>query len=104
MPTIQALLDRKGGEVHAVSPEATVLEAAQLMNRRSIGGLVVLDAEGHLAGIFTERDILRRVVAAGRDAAATLVGDVATRDVVTMPRHTSIDECAALLSARRIRH
>jgi len=104
MPTIQALIDRKGGDVHAVGPDASVLEAAQLMNRRGIGGVVVLDAEERVVGIFTERDILRRVVASGRDAARTMVRDVSTADVITMPLHTSIDECAALMSARRIRH
>lgn len=104
MPTIQALIDRKGGEVHAVGPDASVLEAAQLMNRRGIGGVVVIDANEQVVGIFTERDILRRVVASGRDAARTPVRDVATIGVVTMPLHTSIDECAALMSARRIRH
>ena len=104
MATVRELLDRKGTEVHAVGPDATVLEAAQLMNRRGIGGLVVIDAMEQLSGIFTERDILRRVVAEGRDAAHTFVRDVLTRDVVTMRPETTVEECAAVMSARRIRH
>ncbi len=104
MATVRELLDRKGTDVHAVGPDATVLEAAQLMNRRGIGGLVVIDAMEQLIGIFTERDILRRVVAEGRDAAQTFVRDVLTRDVVTMSADTTVEECAAVMSARRIRH
>lgn len=104
MATVRELLDRKGTDVHAVGPDATVLEAAQLMNRRGIGGLVVIDAREQLIGIFTERDILRRVVAEGRDAAHTFVRDVLTRDVVTMSVETTVEECAAMMSARRIRH
>lgn len=104
MPTVQALLDRKGSDVHAIGPHATVLDAAQLMNRAGIGGLLVLGERGQLLGIFTERDILRRVVAAGLDAARTRVRDVATPDVVTVSPDTTIDACAALMSSRRIRH
>jgi len=104
MSTIQALLDRKGSDVQIIRPDATVLQAAQLMNEQGIGGLVVVDADERIAGIFTERDILRRVVASGRDAAQTLVTDVATHSVITMPLHTSVEECAAVMSQRRIRH
>jgi CBS domain-containing protein len=89
MATVRELLDRKGTDVHAVGPDATVLEAAQLMNRRGIGGLVVIDAMEQLIGIFTDQ---------------TFVRDVLTRDVVTMSADTTVEECAAVMSARRIRH
>ena len=103
MATVRDILSRKGTDVVSVSPTATVLEAARRMNERSIGGVVVL-ADGVLAGIFTERDVLRRVVGAGRDPAATAVSEVMTAPVVTCASSTSIDECAALMTARRIRH
>lgn len=104
MPTVQALLDRKGSDVHAIGPHASVLDAAQLMNRKGIGGLLVLGELGQMLGIFTERDILRRVVAAGLDAARTRVGDVATPDVVAVQVTTTVEECSALMTTRRIRH
>ena len=64
MATLTDLLATKGHEVIAVQPSDTVLQAANLMNDRNIGGVVVLDGD-RLAGIFTERDVLRRVVAQG---------------------------------------
>ncbi len=57
-----------------------------------------------LLGIFTERDILRRVVAAGLPPESTKVADVFTRDVVTCVPETSVDECGAIMSGRRVRH
>ena len=65
MATVRDLLARKSGEVISIAPSDTVLAAAQVMNQHSIGGLVVMD-DGTLIGVFTERDILRRVVVAGR--------------------------------------
>lgn len=103
MPTVREILTRKGSDVVSVPPTATVLEAARLMNERSIGGVAVL-SQGALAGIFTERDVLRRIVVAGRDPGATTVAEVMTAPVVTCASGTRIDECAALMTARRIRH
>jgi CBS domain-containing protein len=103
MATLRDLLASKGGEVIAVHPTDTVLRAASLMNERNIGGVVVLE-DGQLAGIFTERDVLRRVVALGLDAATTRVADVMTSPVVTCQAEMSVDECSALMTSRKIRH
>ena len=103
MPTARDLLARKRGEVISISPSDTALHAAQVMNQHGIGGLVVLE-HGALRGVFTERDILRRVVAAGRDPAATAVREVMTSPVITCLPETSIDECGAIMSGKRIRH
>jgi CBS domain-containing protein len=73
------------------------------MNEEGIGGVLVMEGDD-LAGIFTERDVLRRVVAAGLDPARTTVGEVLTSSVVTCEPDTSIDECGALMTARHIRH
>lgn len=104
MATVQDILDRKGSDVYSVGPHATVLDAAQVMNQRGVGGLLVLGDEGELLGIFTERDILRRVVATGLDATRTRVRDVATPDVISCHPATSLEECAAIMSTRRVRH
>jgi CBS domain-containing protein len=103
MATVRDLLARKHGEVISIAPTDTVLRAAQAMNQHGIGGLVVLD-RGALVGVFTERDILRRVVAAERDPASTPVRDVMTAPVITCLPETSVEECGAILSGRRIRH
>ena len=104
MPVVRDLLARKGTDVVSITPSASVLEAARLMNDRSVGGLVVVDEAGALLGIFTERDILRRVVAANLSAETTKVADVFTRDIITCVPETTVDECGAIMSNRRVRH
>ena len=72
---IAKVLAHKGNDVVTVAPETTVLIAVQQMNDRKIGALLVLD-RGRPVGIFTERDVLVRVVAAGLDPRTTPVGEV----------------------------
>ena len=103
MARVQDLLDRKDSPVWIIQPEATVLAAARLMNRHRIGALVV-ESEGHICGIFTERDILRRVVAVGRDPAETPVSAVMTSKVVCCTPDTDTNEAAGAMRNRRIRH
>jgi CBS domain-containing protein len=103
MSTVQTVLARKGGQVVSTSVADSVLRAASLMNERGIGGVVVLDGD-HVAGVFTERDILRRVVAAGRDPATTTVGEVMTAPVAFCRRETTLAECRYVMTERRIRH
>ncbi|HEV2751867.1 MAG TPA: CBS domain-containing protein [Gemmatimonadales bacterium] len=103
MATVRDILGKKGSDVISVPPAETVVKAAQLMNERGIGGLVVTDGK-RLAGIFTERDILRRVVAQRRDPAATKVSDVMTSPVTACAPDTPVEECAAMMTAKRIRH
>ena len=81
----------------------TVLEAAELMNRHGIGSVLVLDDEG-LAGIFTERDVLRRVVCRSLPPAATLLRDVMSTDVLCCVADAAIDDVAELMRSRRVRH
>jgi CBS domain-containing protein len=104
MAVVRDLIARKGSDVVSIAPSATVLDAAKLRNDRGVGGVVVVDANGALLGIFTERDILRRVVAAGRAPDTTRVSDVFTRDIVTCGPDTQVDECASIMSTRRVRH
>jgi CBS domain-containing protein len=103
MSTVRDLLVRKGSAIVSIGPGDTVLDAAHLMNDKGIGGVVVLD-EGRLVGIFTERDIMRRVVAAGRDPKLTLISDVMTTDCLTITDDVQIPVCRAMMSTRRIRH
>ena len=103
MPTVQVVLTKKGGQVVTVGVEDSVLRAAALMNDRGIGGVVVLDGD-RVAGIFTERDILRRVVAVGRDPATTMVREVMTAPVAFCRRETTLNECRSVMTEKRIRH
>ena len=103
MATVQAILTRKGNEVVSVAASDSVLAAASLMNQRTIGGLVVLEGE-RVIGIFTERDVLRRVVVTGRDPATTAVKEVMTTPVATCRPETTLAECRAFMTDKRIRH
>src|SRR5262249_29447615 len=92
MATVRDILGQKGStRVHTVSKTATVLEGTYLMNDHKIGSLVVLE-DGEVVGMFTERDILRRVVGEQRDPARTLVGEVMTTEVFCCTPQTTIDE------------
>ena len=103
MATVREILARKGSEVVTAGPEQTVLEAAHLMNTRGIGALLVVEG-GETIGIFTERDVMRRVVAAQKDPASTRIREVMTPAPVATATETTIDECAELMTVRRIRH
>lgn len=103
MPTVQHILAEKGNEVVTVRADVSVLEATQVMNRRKIGAVVVADGS-RVRGMFTERDVLQRVVAEQRDPAATSVSDVMTRRVVCCKPDTPIDDVRSLMKNRRIRH
>lgn len=104
MAVVRDLLARKGTDVVSVQPTATVLEAARLMNDRGVGGVVVVDDANALLGIFTERDILRRVVAAGLPPESTKVADVFTRDIVTCTPEMNVEEIGSIMTTRRVRH
>ena len=101
--TLESVLAHKGGEVHCVIPGATVLDAVRKMNRERIGALLVRDG-AEVVGIFTERDVLCRVVDAGRDPSATTVREVMTGDVVAVPPDTRVEEAMAIITDRRCRH
>lgn len=103
MSTVQAIVSRKGSEVFTVSPTVRVLDAAKLMNQHKIGALVVTH-HGRVRGIFTERDVLRRVVAECRDPQDLRIESVMTDRVVTCRAETEIDEARSLFMTRRIRH
>jgi len=104
MTTARDLLEKKkSGGVITVPPDATVKDAAHLMHERRIGALVVAEGES-LRGIFTERDVLWRVVAQGRDAATTLVREVMTSEVIVVRPDREIDELESILKDHRIRH
>jgi CBS domain-containing protein len=103
MATVKDLLSIKGSAVSSIHPEATVYEAAERMNEKKIGALVVMD-EGRLIGMFTERDILQRIVAQRRDAGTTLVRDVMSIEVVCCRLDTTLDEARGVMKNRRIRH
>lgn len=103
MATAEQLTTIKNEPVAWLPPDATALDAARLMNERHIGSVVVME-EDRIVGIFTERDVLRRIVAAGRDAATTTLRDVMTAPVAVAAPYTLLDELRVVMRERRIRH
>src|SRR5262245_3200752 len=103
MSSVRDILDAKGTQVRIIDPQATVLDAALAMNEHKIGCLVVLDGD-RVIGMFSERDILRRVVVPRLDPAATTVANVMTTEVICCRPHTTLKEARGVMKNRRIRH
>ncbi len=102
MSTVKHILAEKKSGAVTMNADETVLNAALMMVRFEIGALLVTDVDGF--GIFTERDLLRRVVAKQRDPATTILRDVMTTPVATCRPETSLLECLATLEGKNIRH
>lgn len=100
---VSAILDRKGRNVFSVAPDITVTEAVAEMNLHRIGSVLVLDG-GRLVGIFTERDVLRRIVGPGLDPHNVTVEKVMTANVMTISPEATIEETMALFTEKRFRH
>ena len=103
MATVHDVLSAKGATLHTVDADLTVLLATQLMNENKIGAVVVTH-EGRVAGIFSERDVLARVVAEQRSPVQTTIGEVMTREVICCDPDTDLDEVSAIMKTRRVRH
>lgn len=105
LSTVSDVCNLKGGHsaTHTVSPQTPVFDAVNLMNQNNIGSLVV-EQYGRVAGIFTERDVLVRVVAADRDPHNTPVEDVMTRDPMCVDQTMSARELMVVATEKRCRH
>ena len=103
MATVRDILKHKDTTVATIGRTHTVLEAARAMNDRRIGAVVVTE-HGVVVGIFTERDILTRVVAEQRDPSTTLVEEVMTAPVCYCDPDATLEDCRQVITTRRIRH
>ena len=101
--TIATLLEQKSGAIFTIPTTVTVSEAVQEMNAHKVGSVLVMDGL-RLAGIFTERDVLRRVVGADIDPRFTPITKVMTSDVLTVPPTTTVQQVMDLFTEKRCRH
>ena len=105
MGSVTDILNQKQRHsLQSTHPQETVLAATQKMNEHSIGALLVIDDEENLVGIFTERDVLRRIVAVERAPSRVQVREVMTSEVACCRPETSIDEARSIFRQYRIRH
>ncbi len=88
----------------AVAPSATVFDAVQAMSRNRVGAIAVVNDENNLLGIFTERDLMERVVLQVRDPSTTLLGDVMTSPVESVRANDKPERALATMVNRHIRH
>jgi len=103
MPTIEDILTTKGPDVIVAECRATVSEAAKMMAHANVGSVIVKDSGGVL-GIFTERDLLRRVIACRKDPSSVLLGEVMSSPVKSCRLGDEVQDCADMLTKLRIRH
>ncbi len=101
MKTIGSLI--RGREVFFIEPSATVMETVQLLVEKKVGAVPVLE-NGRVVGIFSERDLLTRVVAKGLSPDTVKVADVMSRDIIVAQASDTIDECEQRMNQARIRH
>jgi len=101
--TVEAILNTKGRTVWSVSPETTVFEAIRQMAERNVGALLVMEGD-RLLGIVSERDYTRKVALQGKNSRTTAVREICTPALHTVTLRTTIGECMALMTDKRIRH
>jgi CBS domain-containing protein len=100
---VEKILEQKGPRVETVAPQAMVIEAVQRMNEKRIGALLVIEGERPV-GIFTERDVLTRVVGRRLDPNKTPVSEVMTRQLITINPASTVQEAMMVVTDTRCRH
>jgi len=100
---LSKMMEERSAAVHSVAPGISVTECVRQMNELKIGAMLVMEGD-RLAGIFTERDAMTRVLGGGLDPTHTLVSEVMSSDPVCVTPSTTLEEARALVTARRIRH
>lgn len=103
MNKVWQILKVKGNQVWTISKDSTVLEALNLLVEKQIGSLMVMDGE-NIAGIFTERDYVRRVGVKGIRPETIRVDEVMTKELIPISLNQSVMECMELMTEKRIRH
>ena len=102
--TVAEILSGKGREVATIVPERTIAEAIDELAKRRIGALVVVDGRDRVAGILSERDIVRALAKRGADLHAEKVGSIMTREVVTCGESETINRVMGRMTRGRFRH
>jgi len=100
---VTILLKEKGSTVYWVNEDSSVDAAVAEMNRHRIGAVLVKRG-GKVVGIFTERDVLTRIIASGRDPKATIIREVMTTDYKWITKETSVEDAMQLMTGKRVRH
>ncbi|MBI1233534.1 MAG: CBS domain-containing protein [Alphaproteobacteria bacterium] len=101
---VAAILDEKGRDVFSLTANATLGDAAALLDQKRIGALVVVDSAGAIAGVLSERDIVRQLARQGAGALSEAIAGCMTHEVITASPRDTIEDVMAAMTDRRIRH
>jgi CBS domain-containing protein len=104
METVADIVADKGDRVYSLKPGASVIDAVDEMCHWHVGAILVCDDYGRPVGMFSERDLMERVVLRRRDPIATNVDEVMTREVACIDCDTTVNEAMAIMTQRRCRH
>jgi len=102
--TVKQILDNKGYEFFNVNPAATVYEALKIMADKNIGALMVLDGDGKLIGMFSERDYARKIILHGISSKEAKLEDYMSTELYTVDPNTTVLGCMAVMTDKKVRH
>ena len=103
MNFVSQILKDKKEKIWSVSPRETAYNALQIMSDQNLGAVLVIDKRG-VVGIFSERDYARKVILKGKSSKTTPVSELMTKKVLYVDPGTSVEDCVALMTEKRIRH
>lgn len=103
MAFVSNILSTKPGVTYSITPGQTVYSALEMMVEKNVSALLVMEGD-KLAGIFTERDYARKVMLKGKSSRETTIGDIMTKDVISVTPETSVEDCMRLMTTKFIRH
>jgi len=98
------ILQSKGADVFAVSPDDSIADAVSLLNEKNIGAVIVRGKAGDVVGILSERDVVRRLGKTGADAMALRVSECMTANPFTCAPDATVEELMSKMTEKRIRH
>ncbi len=104
MTTVNQIIKEKGSDFHYVGPDQVVYEALQMMAEKDIGALPVIDNEGKMIGMFSERDYARKLVLHGITSRETKVSEIMSTELYTVSPSMSSLECMAIMTEKKVRH
>ncbi|RPJ01770.1 MAG: CBS domain-containing protein [Candidatus Aminicenantes bacterium] len=104
MIIVKDMLDQKGHTAWTIGPDAKVFDALELMAKKGIGALIVVENDDEIVGILSERDYARKIILMGRQSQDTPVKDIMTREVYGVHMETTAEECMALMTDKHFRH
>ena len=104
MTTVKQILDSKGYDFFNISPDSTVFEALGLMADKNVGALMIMDKDGKLIGMFSERDYARKIILHGHSSKESSIHDYMSTELYTVKPDTSVLGCMAVMTEHKVRH